>query len=163
MRTLNQTVALGLSLGIAACASATSAPDTQQPRACTEIGCSSSLTLGMHLVAKGKYTIRVNLDGETVTCMTELPLAACDSRTTPVCDTKDFLLTESGCALSPDQHSLGDLMIMRTPKRAQISIERDGASLGTEILEPRYSTSRPNGPGCEPTCTQASAQLRFRE
>ena len=40
-----------------------------------------------------------------------------------------------------------------------VTIARDGTALTDRSFRPTYTTSQPNGPGCEPVCRQARDRL----
>jgi hypothetical protein len=69
-------------------------------------------------------------------------------------------VVDSECA----SETLGDdghitVSIAEVPESLQITLEQgDRVVLDAEV-EPDYDTSRPNGPGCEPECTQATVAL----
>ena len=144
---------------LAGCGGAGGASSTG-PEACTEIGCASGVTLDFSapLRATGKYTVRVDADGQQTTCEATLPFAGCASE--PACSSPDVLLGQSGCALPASEHSLTGLQLpTKTPSKVTVTIERDGQPVATQTFDLTYTTSRPNGPDCEPVCKQASGTI----
>lgn len=125
---------------------------------CTEIGCGPSFQVEFARASwpAGKVDIVVVADGTTTNCSVTLPFASCD--VAPQCDQASlaFLLELSGCALPANQHAVTGIMWPQNgPKQVTITVSQDGTMLGTQMFSPAYSTSQPNGPGCEPTCNQA--------
>jgi len=103
----------------------------------------------------GVYRFEVTADGAPSTCQIALPFG-CDTR--PTCDAIDpgWRLTLSGCALGPDRETIDGLTFPVTgPNTLDIIVRRDGVEVGTAHAEPVYTTSRPNGPDCEPVCRSA--------
>jgi hypothetical protein len=131
-------------------------------RACTEIGCENGLTVHVTPAARwphGAYRFVVEADGMSVTCSGSLPLSDCATRAL-ACDREGVVtITESGCALPPNEHALGDLHLPGAPASVTVEIFRDEGTIARETFAPTYRTIQPNGPGCEPTCTQARVDL----
>ncbi len=95
----------------------------------------------------------------SVTCSGSLPLPDCSTRALS-CDREGVVtITESGCALPPNEHALGDLHLSGAPASVTVEIFRDESTIARETFTPTYQTVQPNGPGCEPTCTQAQVDL----
>jgi hypothetical protein len=44
---------------------------------------------------------------------------------------------------------------MSAPAQVDVIVRRDGRQVASGSFAPAYTTSQPNGPGCEPTCRQA--------
>lgn len=136
-----------------------------EPQACTEIGCGPSFHVEFKRASwpAGKVDIVVVADGTTTNCSVTLPFASCDSGM--ICDQANppFLLELSGCALPAAQHAITGVMWSQVgPKQATITVTQDGTMLGTQMFQPTYTMSQPNGPGCEPVCNQAqSVSMQF--
>jgi len=62
------------------------------------------------------------------------------------------------CTPIADHYTLG-MEVSGTPKQLRFKLERDGATLVDETVEPSYQETRPNGPGCAPVCRQATVPL----
>lgn len=130
--------------------------------ACTEIGCADGLSVQVTPAAPwppGSYRFLFEVDGEALTCTGALPLPECG---TPAitCDREGIvMITESGCALPPSQHGFGDVHFPGGPETVTVEVQRDGRALARQTFTPTYHTVQPNGPGCEPICTQASEAL----
>lgn len=130
---------------------------------CTEIGCVSGLRIDLQKAGAwqpGAYVFTFELDGSPVRCSGALPLKACDAGPSLTCDGEGRVqIGESGCALPPDQHGFSDIQLLGSPAKVRVAIARDGQELHSAELAPTYTESRPNGPGCEPVCRGASAQV----
>lgn len=143
---------------LTACAGATPG----EGHACTEIGCADGLFVHITPAAPwppGEYRFVVETDGVTTTCTGSLPLPPCETRAI-TCDREGVVaIGESGCALPPSAHGLGDLTLPSTPEQITVEVQHEGRTLARETFAPRYQTSQPNGPGCPPICTNASVDL----
>ena len=143
-----------------ACASGCSdGSEPRMPRACTQIGCDSGLTVrfSQPLREAGSYTVTLELDGERFSCHSTLPFASCSGENP--CSSSKLILEQSGCALPPSAHEIVGLRITSTAKKVSLWIERDGSEIASQSFSPTYIRSAPNGEGCEPICEQASATL----
>jgi hypothetical protein len=69
---------------------------------------------------------------------------------------------ESGCALPPAEHAFSDIMFASSPASVTVSIDHDGQRVGSQTYAPSYQTVHPNGPECEPTCTNATESLALQ-
>jgi hypothetical protein len=130
---------------------------------CTEKGCESGLVLVFQPKAPwpaGAYRFLFDLDGRRVTCTGRLPLQGCAHRNA-LCDGADVALAESGCDLPAVSHSFWSASFQGYPREVEASAFLDGKPIGKAALKPKYERSQPNGPGCEPTCCAASAELQL--
>jgi hypothetical protein len=129
-------------------------------KACTTIGCVDgfSLSFGAGVKTAGSYVIDLDADGKKVRCEAKLPLPPCEQIQNP-CNDASVTLELSGCALDASAHSIPGLRVSGKPAKVVVSVNRDNLQLITEEFTPAYTTSTPNGPDCEPVCTQASASL----
>lgn len=159
-----KTIALGLAALVTAlvgCGSETTGGGmTSGPLACTEIGCGPAYHVEFTRASwpAGSVTITVEADGTTTNCSVTLPFTSCDVG--PQCDqaTPAFLIELSGCALPPAQHAITGISWSTTgPQQATITVSQDGMMLGTQMVQPTYTMSTPNGPDCPPVCNQAPA------
>ncbi|MCU0653954.1 MAG: hypothetical protein MUF64_01240 [Polyangiaceae bacterium] len=129
-------------------------------RNCTTLGCVNGFSLDFSAPSwpPGKYTVELTVDGQRGTCEATLPLQA---NATARCSLPGVSLGLSGSALPADQHSLSGLQWSNArPALVEVSVLRDGAPVGKPAsFRPAYTTSRPNGPDCEPVCTGASASM----
>lgn len=132
-------------------------------KVCTEMGCIGGLRIELQPNAgwpAGDYTFAFALDGVPVTCKGALPLKACDAGPSLTCDVPDRVqIGESGCALPPEQHGFADIQIPSSPAAVDLKIMRGEETIYSGNIAPTYVESRPNGPGCEPVCRGASAQV----
>lgn len=147
------------------CAAKSSVPGddetTTPPDGCTEIGCQDGLIVRvtpMEAWPHGEYRFDIEVDGEAISCTGSLPLPECGT-SGHTCDGTGLVLTESGCALDPSQHAFGDIMFSSTPSSVSIDVELDEQAVGSGSWTPEYQTVQPNGPDCEPTCTNAAVDL----
>lgn len=128
---------------------------------CTLIGCQDGLQVQLQHSSQwptGDYTVQVTLDNQPpVSCTVSLPFASVTAAAT--CSSADVQLQTAGQALSADQHALTGLWIRTTPAKVQLVLQHNTATLLDQTLQPTYQTSRPNGPDCEPECTQATASV----
>jgi len=130
---------------------------------CTELGCASSFSIEFQRQSAwkpGAYSVKATVDGKPFTCSATIPLSC--NAPDPCPADAPFLLGLSGCAQDPSQHSLSGIEVLQGSAPASIDIEiaQDGSVIGTGTFKPTYTTSRPNGPGCEPICESApSAKL----
>lgn len=143
------------------------APASTPPpsRACTDIGCSDGLRVELAPAtgswAPGSYVFAIVTPTGTTTCEGALPLPACETGRAFRCAGPPVLITESGCALPAEAHGFSTLELAAGPPAVTITISKDGVELVRRELAPSYQTTSPNGPGCEPTCRQASETLRW--
>lgn len=137
-------------------------PGSNPPRACTEMGCLDGLRIELKSDAwpDGVYRFEVEADGASIVCQGSLPLPACGTAAI-TCDQGGVIVGESGCALPPAQHSFSELIFEGAPERVSLNVEHEGAIRVTHEVQPEYRTVTPNGPDCEPTCTQASLVLEI--
>ncbi len=56
-------------------------------------------------------------------------------------------------------YQLMALYLHTTPSTISVEVSRAGEVLATGSFTPEYETFTPNGPECEPTCTQATVEL----
>jgi len=145
------------------------APPKAEPtpaRACGELGCTSGLDLELVRSSPwphGSYRVTLRIDGKSVSCEGSLPLRPCDQGPSFHCDDPSISLSESGCALPPEQHAIGGLRSTATETSdVSLVIEHQGALQATAKLTPTFQTLQPNGAGCEPVCQSASMRLTLR-
>ncbi len=138
-------------------------PNDPGGKMCTKMGCVSGLHVNFAKVTPwtaGAYTFALELDGAAVTCTGALPLPACDQGPALRCDVEGKVqIGESGCALPPEQHGFSDIQIFGEPAKVKLTIKREDQQLHSGELAPTYVTVQPNGPGCEPECRSANAEV----
>jgi hypothetical protein len=128
---------------------------------CTQIGCEDGLTIRVTPTdawPHGAYRFVVEHDGATTTCEGVLPLPPCEQRAIS-CDAAEPTIVESGCALEPSAHAFGDIVFGTSPPSVAVQVLLDDRSVGSGTWTPTYQTVQPNGPGCEPICTNAAVDL----
>ncbi len=133
--------------------------ETTETKACTAIGCESGFQVNLQTStwAAGTWKVEAKVGGDTRTCSVAIPLPSSGQAT---CSGK-LVLGTSGSALAPAQQSLTSVHLSDTPTAVTVSVFRDGALQASKDFSPSYTTSQPNGAGCEPTCTQANATLAW--
>jgi len=124
--------------------------------ACTEIGCGPAFIVDFERPepwARGVYGVEVVVDGDAFTCPREIPLTCDDD---PACPRPDVQLIEIGCALGVGEQALGGLQFIGDPPaHVEVRVLENDEEIGQGSFDPAYTESQPNGPECEPTCTQA--------
>lgn len=151
----------GLLLVATACATTQDNGSQGTPGGCTEIGCADGLVVQVTPTAAwpaGEYRFTIEADGATTTCTGSLPLPECG---TPAirCDATGVTIGESGCALAPAEHAFSDIMFTANPASVTIEVDLDEQRVGSQSWSPSYQQVQPNGPDCEPTCTNATVAL----
>jgi hypothetical protein len=129
--------------------------------ACTQIGCQDGLVVQVRPAEAwphGEYRYDIEHDGARVVCTGTLPLPPC-ARRAMRCDAAQPTIVESGCALEPTAHAFGDMMFSTTPAEVAAVVRHDGKTVGSARWRPVYHRSQPNGPGCEPVCTNATVEV----
>lgn len=145
----------------ASCTRADGGPSQPDPpRVCSTIGCVDGLTVALQARAwpAGSYEFAVRLDQRTVTCTGTLPLPACGTPSL-TCDGPGVAIGESGCALPPEQHGFGEIHVDTTPDEVEVRLSFEGKARVTYTSKPVYRTTQPNGPECEPTCTNGGITM----
>ena len=127
---------------------------------CPLLGCQDGLQVGFTAAAwpAGVWSVQLETAGATRSCSVSLPFASVN--VAPVC-VGSMTLGTSGSALPADQHKLTGVQLPDTPTQITLTVQHDGATVATKNLQPTYVTSQPNGPECEPTCNQGTAQLSW--
>ncbi len=126
--------------------------------ACTMVGCQSGFTIALQAATwpAGKYSVKIVADGVEHRCEASLPI---DQASPSSCDSDALMLVVSGSALPVAQQKLDSVQVFPIVQDLQVTISRDGTPLATQQFVPNYKTTSPNGPECEPTCTQDSATM----
>jgi hypothetical protein len=142
--------------------------------ACTLVGCSDQLTATLRdangSLPSGMQTLTVTADGATTMCSFTLPLAANQSPQCPspllvlVIQDRTCVTTGDGsymmqtCTPVPGKFS-EQIMLMSKPATVHFTATVDGTTYLDETVTPTYVTTQPNGPGCDPICSQAGVSL----
>jgi hypothetical protein len=115
-------------------------------------------------------TLTVTADGAATTCSFTLPLASGGSVTCPsglqvVIMQKQTCTTMTGAyatsqTCTPVAGKFSELLTLTsTPAAVHVTQTSDGATLLDTMVSPTYRMSQPNGPGCDPICSQGSGSL----
>lgn len=104
------------------------------PRACTEIGCVSGLSILLVNPPAGVYHLQVEVPGEP------LRIVRCGD-------------AEGGCA------SGTFFLEETTPAQLTIRLVSAGKAIASQTVRPKYDTFRPNGRRCPPLCRTARVQF----
>jgi len=145
---------------------------------CTDIGCLDQFTATVHdangALPPGMHALTVTAGTAILRCVFTLPLGTlpgggtlglicpaglqvqivpkitCVTSNTPSAKTQ---------TCSPVPGALDELIIVEgKPASLHVTQTVGDATYLDETVTPTYTTSRPNGPGCEPLCSQASAE-----
>jgi hypothetical protein len=120
---------------------------TPTPRACTEIGCSSALTVNLNGNVPGEYTMQVLANtGEMVVVFCRNGQYVDQGTPQP-----GDVLPECG----PASVTLTNF----APDEVKVAViwGANGAVSGS--FRPAYTVTEPNGPGCPPTCRTGAVSL----
>lgn len=135
-------------------------------QSCTEIGCGDgwSLTVRQADGSAPSHTVELDIDGAHVVC----PAVSPDARFATCADSVTIQLSDE--VVCEERESNGDrtqvctptgrfeeiVSVNGTPAEVVVAL-RDGGTLTDErTFVPRYETTQPNGPDCEPICRQGS-------
>jgi hypothetical protein len=148
---------------------------------CNLVGCGNTATITLRTASgpwtAGTYTIELSVDGTPGTCTLSIPDPPASAQGTCSSARNVFGLfplsldqesrcvtltqgnaTGQSCTPIPAQFHLS-LELSGTPAQVGLTVSRDGSPLANETVALQYQTVRPNGPDCEPSCHQASADL----
>lgn len=103
-------------------------------RACTLIGCSDGITVVVQNAPATPYTVEVTREDGT--------------RRTARCE------AAGGCGAGLLFEGISDA-------RVTIRVIIGDAGASSSVVRPGYVESRPNGPGCPPTCRHARVQVTY--
>lgn len=126
------------------------------------MGCQSGFTISFQSSqwSPGAYRVEIEADGRKIVCNASIPLPKGNPGN--VCDAADVMLGLSGSELPVTSQSLSEVRFDGTlPAQVRITVQRDATLLAERTFVPSYKTMQPNGPGCEPTCTNDSAVLAW--
>jgi hypothetical protein len=141
---------------------ATVAVPDPPPRACTKIGCMSTLDVAIEDKPgqKGAYVIEVEAGDQKGLCEMKMPAPKCGEPWTR-CEGTLPLMAKEGeiCKQPAKDQMLAPLTIGVAPEKVTVRVLRDKKKVHEETVAPPYKTVQPNGPGCEPTCKQAEIKV----
>jgi hypothetical protein len=116
----------------------------------------------------GMQTLTVTADGATTTCSFTLPLASGSG--SPSCPTGPAVqITQAMSCVStgtpgymsqtctPIAGKFSEVVTLSgMPAAVHVTVAVGGTTYLDDALTPAYKTSRPNGPNCDPICSQGS-------
>jgi hypothetical protein len=126
---------------------------------------------------EGSYVLELDTGAETFACQFAIPnalptrgsaqnvectrpLSAFLSQRSACTEQRQGNAISQTCEPIPGEYEL-HVSLTATPTKLRVRIQRDGEALLDREEQPKYETSRPNGPGCEPECTQARVALEI--
>ena len=140
--------------------------------ACTLLGCTSQVRIHVRS-ADGKIQhpprkFRIEIEGRVVECTEPhdiVELGGCNDgeinvvmRETSACDTE-----QQSYALSAQCKGTGRfedaVLIQGTPSVLRVIVKSAEKTIADRTIRPSYKSNRPNGPDCEPACTDGEAVL----
>jgi hypothetical protein len=141
-------------------------PGCVRSHACTTIGCANQATIAIHRPdwATLALAVELDIDGRKVLCAAPGPQqggAPCDSNvsleTRQLSDCHD---TSTDGAISqtctPNGRFEEVITIRGTPDLVAVTLKSAGAVVGQRTFQLAYTSSRPNGPDCDPLCRQST-------
>jgi hypothetical protein len=154
-----------------------------ETHACSDVGCVDQATLELRSPTGawtgGTYELTLDLAGGQASCDLVLPASppatgAIDAKCTSLvsltfaadmqCQAGPTMGSGPNAAVSETctpvpGHFHQTLTVPGTPPHVGLTLARDGHSVLDTSVDLTYQVSQPNGPTCDPTCHQASAQL----
>jgi hypothetical protein len=157
---------------------ATAVPGCFTGKACNLIACRDQFRATVTGVdgslPSGTHVVEVTADGVALSCTFQVPLAmlpsggtvgpACASglevgiRPATTCTEAAMGSIKSLTCAPIAGRFFEDITVAGTPAQLQVRVSVDDAVLLERAETPGYVSNEPNGPGCEPTCQQASAE-----
>jgi len=138
--------------------------------ACDEMGCSSALSVEFpdRDWESGEWTmVTLTEDDEVARCEVELPVGSTGSTE---CETFGDVVRSAEL----DKRQVGvhlpamELMFAARytdetvpPSTFTIRLRRGGQTVSSHMVDANYDDYRPNGPGCDPLCHQATVQYQW--
>lgn len=166
-----------IALGFLLCVSASAGCDGDPfwATSCTEIGCGDGVSMQLRLDERTAMTttsVLLSMDGVSSRCELEHPAdldqfipcgegveaslqrtVVCESTTAPNGDESESCRPDGGFALG--------LTVFGTPQLVAMELTPAGGEARSFTVQPRYETTRPNGPDCDPVCRRADIELSF--
>jgi hypothetical protein len=150
-------------------------------KACTEVGCADGLTAMVTgpdaALPAGLHLLTVTADGTTTTCTFKVPSDTLPGGGTvgpscppglgvsigqqSVCTEKEEAGGRSLTCTPVAGQSVETISLMGAPAHVHLVQTMGTATVLDVTVTPTYLASQPNGPGCDPTCHEASAMLTF--
>jgi hypothetical protein len=138
-------------------------------RACTEMACSSGVSVDTSAAGRGAgaYHIEVEADGQRFACDVRLPLNSCNDSTlctwTRPGSFHRISVARSGCVLPAAQQGLTSVDFEGVcPAHVRVRMLRNGAEVGRYESDVDYRRVVANGEGCGPVCAQGRLAARPR-
>ncbi len=103
------------------------------PRACTLIGCAPGLTVTLSPVPSGAYSVELIVPGDVTPRVLNCP--------------------------DPSHCAAGVMVFNNVSAETVTVVVSSGANEFRRVVQPTYTTSRPNGPGCDPVCRQGAVTV----
>jgi hypothetical protein len=162
-----------LGCGVLGCGSgALGSPDGRQ-MACTLIGCedefTATVTVDSTMVPAGRHTFTMTIDGAASSCTFQLPPSGnlvndpCSTGfglsvgPAQTCTTTQTDAVSSQQCQPIDGVFVEKIIVNGSPNSMKVQQTVGGTVIFEQTISPTYQTNQPNGPGCGPTCHQASA------
>lgn len=138
-----------LMLGVAACRteSLPSADQLTGQRGCTEIGCSSGLTVRLVGNVPDAFTIAAQRPGQP-------PIVA-------ICPEGRITVPDREAGASAICQPDGVFFDNFTPEEVEIVVRVGQSNNVSRLVKPTYEKVQPNGPGCPPVCEQAVVEIEL--
>lgn len=132
---------------------------TLEATGCGEAACESGLKIALvsAVFTPGAYVIATASDGVEEVCSFHV------GGVEDGCDIDGPCLLEDDCGVLPSftlsPHSVSVQVGPDAPQVVDVVVLRGGTEIAAATFAPEYQTYAPAGPGCEPVCEIASAQL----
>lgn len=126
---------------------------------CSEAFCESGLRVALvtPVFTPGAYSLALRADGVETAC--DFVVGGLEDG----CGPGGPCLLDDDCGVIPSfsfsPHSVVVQVGPGTPERVDITVYRGGSQIAGSNFAPAYQLYEPAGPGCEPVCETASAQL----
>ena len=150
----------------------------EPPRACTLIGCHDQLTVNVEpssgLFPAGMHVLTVEVPGQASrTCEVVFNPAPGNTAQAAKCSpgVRAIFLQKQSCTTVQRGGAVGQvcepipgkfeeqIAIDGTPGEVRLTQTANGTTILDQRLSPTYVDTRPNGPGCEPVCRQATGNV----
>jgi hypothetical protein len=148
-----------------------------ETKVCTLRGCQDQLhatiTSGDGSIPPGMHLVEVTADGATLSCTFQVPSGAgtaaaqCPSGLQVLVGQRsDCTDIDTGSARVLECRPIPgsffeDITVIGQPRVVRVRVIVEGAVVLDRTESPTYEEALPNGPGCDPTCHQASVQWIF--
>ena len=133
--------------------------ETPDATGCGDAFCESGLRVALvaPIFTPGGYTLALSADGVESAC--DFVIGGLEDG----CGPGGPCLLEDDCeavpSLSFPPHSVVVQVGPGAPERVEVAVYRAGSQIAGSTFFPAYQVFEPAGPGCEPVCEIASAQL----